>query len=170
VTGEIMTFSDRDKEAILEIQRNARIKGTDLAQKCSHTKPGITRLFKKLEQDGFVKRYTMEIDHAKFGFNCLAFMRVKLRNQDKESAQALSQILRKNDKILEMHKIFGAWDFLIKIRTKKNSDIQSLAEEISSHSELVANVNTEIVSDTLLEEISVPAVTLLNFVSQDKNQ
>lgn len=93
-----------------ELMRNSKRSDRDLAKKLEVSQPTLTRMRKKLEQEGYILDYTAIPNMTKLGFEIVAFTFVNIDRFDSETGQlnvAASEIAHKwidhNPKIL-----FGA--------------------------------------------------------------
>ncbi len=64
---------------ISELMKNSRRSDRELAKAIGVSQPTISRSIKKLEQEGYVKEYTVIPDFAKLGFQLLSFTLVTLQ-------------------------------------------------------------------------------------------
>jgi Lrp/AsnC family transcriptional regulator for asnA, asnC and gidA len=67
-----------DREIIKHLQADSRISFTKLAGKLKITRNAIKYRIKKLEKEGFIKKYTMEIEPKKFGKKLAAIFQLNV--------------------------------------------------------------------------------------------
>lgn len=116
---------------ILEIlQRQARIKRKDLAENVHLTIPAISERMRKMEEEGYIKKYTAIVNPKKVNLGVSAFIFV-----DVESSSHYDEIIehaQKYDEILECHAITGSGSHLLKIRTEDVDHLEKILVDIQS--------------------------------------
>ena len=156
-----MVSSGRDGEiAILDaILDNSRIANKELSFISGFSNSRITRLIRFFEQN-IIRKYTALISYEKVGFFALCTSLIKMNDQDFSSMDGFSSVLQKHDNIVEAHKIFGEYDFMVKIRARSNSHLQEIIENLNDY-ESVKSIYSLIVSQTVKHETSIPARELI---------
>ena len=82
-----------ERKLISELMRNSRRSDRELAKVVGVSQPTVSRMIKKLENDGYIKEYTIVPDFRKLGYHLMSLIFVKLK-------QGLS-----SDKIQEARRI-----------------------------------------------------------------
>ena len=105
---------------ILEIiQNQARIKRKDLAEIVHLTIPAISERLRKMEDEGYISKYTAVLNPKKVSLGVAAFVFI-----DVETSAYYDKVIehaRKYEEILECHAITGSGSHLLKIRTEDGS-------------------------------------------------
>jgi len=66
---------DRIDYQILDIlQKNGRIPYRELGRKVGLTRQAVTRRVNRMIRDGYIKRFTVDLDHAKLGRGLIAYV------------------------------------------------------------------------------------------------
>jgi DNA-binding Lrp family transcriptional regulator len=80
-----------------ELMKNSRRSDRELAKAIGVSQPTVSRMVKKLEQEGYIKEYSMLPDFRKLGFELLALIFVKLRKSvTPEEAAKAREVARKD--------------------------------------------------------------------------
>ncbi|MEP5950142.1 MAG: Lrp/AsnC family transcriptional regulator, partial [Lentilitoribacter sp.] len=85
------------------------------------------RRVKRLEEDGFIKRYAAILDGKKLGLNALAHVQVSLVDHDAASIRKFQGFIDRHGQVLECASITGDFDYILKVAA---TDPESLEEFI----------------------------------------
>ena len=120
---------DRFNAAILTaLQLDGRISIKDLADRVDLLTAPCWRRVKRLEEEGYIEKYTALVNPGKLGMQITAFAEICLDNHHSETVAAFNQAVNENDNILECHSVSGQCDYLLKIVAR---DMQSYEHFLS---------------------------------------
>jgi len=68
-----------ERKLVSELMRNSRRSDRELAKAVGVSQPTISRMIKKLENEGYIKEYTIVPDFRKLGYHLIALIFVKLK-------------------------------------------------------------------------------------------
>jgi Lrp/AsnC family leucine-responsive transcriptional regulator len=112
------------------LQKNARIKRNELAEKTGLSVPSVTDRLHKLENNGIVESYITKLNHKILGRDITAFIIVT-----SESSTHYKDFINhavQTPEILECHSITGDGSHILKIRTENTSTLEKLLSKIQS--------------------------------------
>ena len=101
-----------DIQILRVLQKNARITVKDLALKVHLSPTPVFERLHRLENDGYIRKYTAVLDAAKLGRGFLVFCCVRLR---KEIANDFVNRVKDIPEVAECYNISGDFDYLLKI-------------------------------------------------------
>ncbi len=129
-----MSELDRIDRAIVdELQRDARLTITELAARVGLSKTPCQVRKRRLEDEGYILRYTAQVNHSKLGNPLIAFVQVTLSDTRTRALDAYNREIRKIAEVEQCHMIAGGFDYLLKVRTSNMADYRALlGEKISS--------------------------------------
>jgi Lrp/AsnC family transcriptional regulator, leucine-responsive regulatory protein len=111
-----METLDKFDIAILhELQREARLTNTELAQRVGLSAAPCWRRVRSLEEAGFITGYRAEIDRHKIGLGVLAFVRLDADRNSGEATRALEEAIRALPEIIACHYISGTGTFELQV-------------------------------------------------------
>lgn len=117
---------DRTDQRILrELQRDARLSTTELAERVSLTPSPCWRRLKALETEGYIRGYRTVIDPRKLGYGVTAFVSVLLESHSKELGVAFERAVQDIPEILSCHNVSGHFDFLLQVIAR---DLESFGD------------------------------------------
>ncbi len=143
---------DTDRKILDAVQKNGRVRRSDLAELVGLSLPAASDRLRKLEERGFILGYTAVLDPAKLDKDVTAFVQVFVdtsRHYDN-----FLQHVDENPEILECHAITGEGTHLLKIRTTNTSTLELVLSRIQSWKE-VQRTRTSIVLSTRKETLNI---------------
>lgn len=84
------------------------------AQVSLSSTPVFERL-KRLEREGYIKKYIAVLDDDKLNQGFVVFCNVKLRRMNKDIAMEFTRIIQNIPEVTECYNISGSYDYLLKI-------------------------------------------------------
>ena len=112
----IMETLDKFDIAILnELQLEARLTNTELAQRVGLSAAPCWRRVRALEEAGFITGYRAEINRHKIGLGVLAFVRLDADRNNGEATRELEAAIKKLPEIISCHYISGSGTFELQV-------------------------------------------------------
>ena len=106
---------------------------TELARRVALSKTPVQARVKRLEEQGVIQGYRAQIDPVRLGLDHVAFVEVKLSDTREKALSAFNAGVAAVPEIEECHMIAGAFDYLLKVRTRDMTRYRIvLGERISS--------------------------------------
>ncbi len=148
---------DRVDYQILSIlQQNSKVSNVDLAERVHLTPPPCLERVKRLERDGYIRRYACVLDPYLLNAGLLAFIQVSLRSTASQELDDFNRAIAKLDEVQECHMVSGGFDYLLKVRT---ADMQSyrlfLGEQLANIPN-VRETHTYVAMQEVKSETAIP--------------
>jgi Lrp/AsnC family transcriptional regulator len=118
-------LSTLDIRILDQLQRDASLSTSDLAEKVGLSQSPCWRRLQKLKDDGYIRQQVAILERAKFGESIYVFATIKMAPL---SDQQRADFYRKIDlapEILECHTVFGELDVIIKVIASSLTDYQN---------------------------------------------
>ena len=143
-----------DKKIISIIQNDSSLPLATIAKKIGlSTTPCFNRI-KKLEEDGVIIKRVAIIDHNKINLPIVVFLSISVEQHSKEWLENFVEKLTRYDEIVEMYRLTGDSDYLMKVMAKSieayDKFNQQLIKEINFRSLNSNIVLKEIKNTTVL--------------------
>ena len=120
---------DKHEQLILkELQANGRASTQELSDAVGLSQSPCWRRVKRLEEDGYITRYSAILDGKKLGLNALAHVQVSLIEHTESSIDKFQTFVENSNQVLECSSITGDFDFILKVATP---DPESLEQFIT---------------------------------------
>lgn len=113
------TVIDRiDRKILAVLQEDGRITNTELAARVNLSATATAERFKRLVRDGYILRFSAELNPGKLGLGLLVFVEVKLDRTTPDIFDAFGRAVARAGEVLECHMVAGGFDYLIKARVR----------------------------------------------------
>lgn len=118
-----------DKKILNILQEDTRTTNAAIGKAVGLSAAAIHGRVKRLERDGVIKRFTVEIDPASVGMEILAFAHVFLSEMSRsdEAAREFSKIAE----VMEVHYTVGEACFLLKLRCPDTNSLEDVLTRIN---------------------------------------
>jgi Lrp/AsnC family leucine-responsive transcriptional regulator len=150
---------DEKDEKILEIlQRDGRTTNVELARLVELTPSATLERVRKLEERGFIKGYSADLDPHALGLGLLAFIFVRADDDEDvfEGAEGTAEGLAALPSVQEVHHLAGEDCFLVKVRARDTDDLYRVLKEEFGRFKAIRSTRTTIVLKTVRESQSLP--------------
>lgn len=117
--------------AILKtLQRDGKISMTKLGKTVSLSQPAVTERVKRLEEQGVIEKYSVVINPSKINKSVSAFLLFQARHCD-DFVHYCEEV----EDVLEIHRISGQYNFLVKIIAASLGHLESTINELGNYGE-----------------------------------
>jgi len=112
------TLDDTDIQLLKLLGADSNVTMKELAAKVNLSPSPVFERVKRLEADGYIKKYIALINAEKLNYGLIVFCNIKLKQHDKSIGhQFVTDILRLKE-VVECYNISGDFDFLLKVYAK----------------------------------------------------
>ena len=121
---------DRLDIAILRaLQDNSRRTLNEIGVEVGLSATACWTRIKRLEAEGVIKRYTIDMDRAKLGFRDSVIVQVTLESHSDETLYEFGRILAAIPEVVEAYLVSGDYDYYIRIAVRDTRDYERLLRE-----------------------------------------
>jgi DNA-binding Lrp family transcriptional regulator len=107
---------DKTDIRLLELlQADARLTTKELADKLGKSVTPVYERKRRLENEGFITRYTAIVDKNKIGKSLVAFTNVQLRQHAQQILLNFEKTIVKFEEVMECYHMTGVYDYLLKV-------------------------------------------------------
>ncbi len=126
----IDSLDETDIKILRCLQQNARLTIKEIASEVMLSTTPVFERIKRMEREGYIKRYATILDAEKLHKGFVVFCSVKLKPLNKQVAQEFCETIRGINEVTECYNISGRYDFLLKVH----------APDMKYYQEFVLNV------------------------------
>ncbi|MCM1503528.1 MAG: Lrp/AsnC family transcriptional regulator [Bacteroidales bacterium] len=109
------TLDRTDIQILRIIQENGRLTTKELASRVNLSNTPVFERLKRLEKEGYIKKYIAVLDAGKLNRGFTVYCSVKLIRLNKEIAENFCSMIRKVPEVTECYNVSGKYDYLLKI-------------------------------------------------------
>ncbi len=113
-----------DLQILKTLQKNAKLTTKELAEAVHLTPTPVFERQKRLERQGYIKKYVAVLDPEKLGMGLQVYCKVKLKQINREIAEAFARRVMRIAEVTECYNTSGAYDYLLKVRARDMKQYQ----------------------------------------------
>ncbi len=117
-------LDETDLQILRTLQKNAKLTTKELADAVHLTPTPVFERQKRLERQGYIKKYVAILDPDKLGLGLLVFCKVKLPQINHEIADAFVRRIMRIPEVTECYNTSGQYDYLLKVRAANMKQYQ----------------------------------------------
>ncbi len=106
------------------LQKNGRASTQELSGIVGLSQSPCWRRVKRLEDDGYISRYSAILDGKKLGLHALAHVQVSLLDHTESSIDIFQCFIEENEQVLECSSTTGDFDFILKVAASNPESLE----------------------------------------------
>lgn len=110
-----VTVDDTDLKILRLLQEDAKLTTKQLADKVNLSTTPVFERLKRLEKEGFIKKYVAVLDADKLGYGFQVFCSVKLKQMSRDVAKAFVSVIKDIPQVTACYNVSGEFDYLLSI-------------------------------------------------------
>lgn len=151
-----MRMDKIDLRIVAELRRDGRLANTELASRVGLSESACLRRMRRLEEEGFVERYTAKLDLAKFGWGMSLLVRITLKGQTDRDLRAFEKAVSAVPEITECFLTTGEADYVLRVFARDAADIERLHSSVLTKLPGVARVESSFVLREIISGSTPP--------------
>lgn len=149
-------LDDIDLGILRALQDDARLTVKELAAKVHRSTTPVFERLRRLESQGYIRRYVAIIDADKVGQGFMVFCQVKLRQMNRDIATAFTRYISGLPEVTECYNVSGGYDYLLKIYAPSMSDYQEFLLNRLGAFEALGSIESTFVMSEVKHDYSLP--------------
>lgn len=139
------TLDETDILILRELQDDGHLTIKELSQRVHLSVSPVYERVRRLEREGFIKRYVAVLDPDKLDCGFLAFCYLKMKQHSHENAVQIMERVQNIPEIAECYNISGDFDFLLKIYVRNMKQYQEFVMRILGDIPAIGSLNSSFV-------------------------
>ncbi|AXY74301.1 Lrp/AsnC family transcriptional regulator [Paraflavitalea soli] len=112
------TLDKIDRQILKLLSQDSNVTMKELAARINLSPSPVFERVKRLEADGYIKKYIALIDAEKLNYGLVVFCNIKLKQHDKSIGHQFVSDIMRLEEVVECYNISGDFDFLLKVLAK----------------------------------------------------
>ena len=145
-----------DINLLAALQRDSQLTSQELGEALNLSASQVGRRRQRLENAGYIRRYTAQLNAQKLGLNIQAFVQVDLAHQQPEEARAFASLLDTRTEGVSAWILTGTTDYLLRVLCEDLAALNRLIHDVLLSHRAVAKVQSQIVMDQRKTDAPLP--------------
>lgn len=154
--SQVEMLDSLDKAILQVLQIDGRISNVELANRVNLSPPAIHTRIKRLEQQGYIRRYVALLDREQIGFDMLCFINVSLQLHQLEQVDNFREIILQMPEVLECHHLTGEYDYLLKVVVRNRKELERFVMGRLTPIPGIARIYTSLVLTEIKSSTTLP--------------
>lgn len=152
-----MDILDKTDLQILRIlQNDSKLTTKELAAQVHLSTTPVFERLKRLEAEGYIKKYIAVLDAEKLNYGFIVFCNVKLRRHNRDIAAEFTHIIQDIPEVTECYNISGEYDYLLKIHAPDMKYYQEFIINVLGTIESLGSLRSIFVMDQVKNNYGIP--------------
>jgi Lrp/AsnC family leucine-responsive transcriptional regulator len=121
-------IDDTNRRILGELQRDARVSLAELGRRVGLSSPAVADRIARLERDGVISGYRVEIDPRALGYGLTAVIRMRPASRQ---IPKVADIARDAEEVVECHRITGDDCFIMRAHVRDVAHLEELIDRFT---------------------------------------
>jgi Lrp/AsnC family leucine-responsive transcriptional regulator len=149
------SIDETDMQILKTLQKNAKLTTKELADAVHLTPTPVFERQKRLERQGYIKKYTAILDPEMLGQGLLVFCKVKLSQINHKIADTFAERIRAIPEVTECYNTSGSYDYLLRVRARDMKQYQEFVLTKLGDIEHVASIESTFVMSEVKQSYGI---------------
>lgn len=138
------------------LQKDSKLTTKEIAKLVNLSPTPVFERQRRLEREGYIKRYTAELNPEKLGCNLIVFCSIKLKQHTKENGFQFMEAINQIDTITNCYNISGDYDFMLKIYVQDMKHYQDFVLNTLGEIDAIGSLHSTFVIGEVKNTNSIP--------------
>ena len=150
------TLDKIDLQILRVLQENARLTTKELAARVHLSTTPVFERLKRLEGEGYIKKYIALLNAGKLNRGFVVFCCVKLRRLNRDIAFDFVRVIKDIPEVTECYNISGEYDYLLKIHAPDMKYYQEFLLNVLGAIDSLGSLTSMFVMDEVKQNGGIP--------------
>jgi len=152
-----MTTIDKTDAKILQVlSQDARQSVERVAEQVNKSATPVRRRIRRLEEEGIIRRYTLDVDMKVCGYGLQLFAFIKLQSRDRPTIADFEDRIRRLPEVTKCNLVTGAHDYVLEMRMPDMDTYNNFLRSVLAELPGVFGIETSVVIGPVKDEIALP--------------
>ena len=142
-------IDEKDRKILEILKENSSLSTYKISKKTLIPVTTVNNRIKKLKKMGVIKKFTIEIDNGKLGFNLTAYILINISLRELKEANMttndLVKLIKKNPNIESVDNVTGDVDIILKIRAGGINEVHDYVVKTLAEYKGIENTKTALI-------------------------
>tara|TARA_R110000796_G_scaffold35017_3_gene90108 strand:+ start:78293 stop:78754 length:462 start_codon:yes stop_codon:yes gene_type:complete len=145
-----------DLQLLKYMQENSNYTTKELAALVNLSQTPVYERIRKLEKDGYIRKYVAILDAEKLGRELIVFCNITLKQHTKEIGNKFVTDIMSLNEVTECYNISGDYDFMLKVLVKNMKDYQDFVINSLGAVKNIGSAHSTFVIGTIKQTYAIP--------------
>jgi len=145
------------------LQENSRLSNSEIGRQIGLSSPAVNDRIKKMERMGIIKKYTLDIDQKKLGFEIEAYITVSLHGLFGPALKETAKSFLKIPEVIEFYNVTGGDDIIMKVVARSIDHLRVVISKVAP----LGRMYTKIIVTEFKKQSSID-IKEINHLSPDE--
>ncbi len=141
-----------DLQLLRLLQSNGKMTAKELADAVHLTTTPVFERQRRLERQGYIRRYAAVLDAERMGLGLTVFCKVKLQQMNRELHDDFARHILRLPEVTECFNTSGSYDYLLKVRTQDMAHYQQFIMQHLGNIPNVASIESTFVMSEVKQD------------------
>ena len=152
-----------DRRILALLQEDGRISNVELAERVGLSASPCLRRVRRLETEGYIRKYSAVLDAEKVGFGVTIFVHVSLTESTKAAVEGWRAAILRIPEIIGCHAVSGNEDFILTVLTRDLQSYKRFNDDVLLRLPHVSKKITSFSLDAMKNSTGLPLELLSDF-------
>lgn len=149
-------IDDIDKKILRSLASDSRQSVEHVGREIGLSTTPTRRRVKRLEAEGVIRRYTVNLDMERTGYGLFLYIFIKLQSRDQNTLTAFEERIRELPEVATCSLVTGPHDYLLTIQTRDMKTYNQFLSSVLAELPGIFGIETSAVIRTVKDEVPVP--------------
>ena len=149
-------LDETDIRILRALQRNAKLTVKELAAEVNLSPSPTFERQKRLEREGYIRRYVARLDARRLGIGMVVLCNVRLKQHNKQIGTSFMQAVQTIDEVVSCYNTSGDYDFLMKLYVRDMPHYQDFVLNTLGEIDSIGSLHSIFVLGTVKEADEIP--------------